>query len=900
MSLTSPRAAGRTAAVVSLALAIAPLSTGPAAAQAAPVELQIVGINDFHGHLDPGTGTAPSVAGVLGGAVAALRAENPNTVFVSAGDNIGASPFISSSQRDEPTIDALNEMGLAVSAVGNHEFDRGYADLAGRVTDRADFPLLGANVVGETPALPSYEVVETAGVRIGFIGVVTRQTASLVSPSGIAGITFEDPVVAANRVADQLSDGAAGNGEADVIVLLAHEGAATAASGTDAAAACSDVATREDAFGDIVRDVSADVDAILAGHTHLTVDCDLPGPDGALRPVLEASEFGRAIDRLRLTWDPATEELTAATGDVLPLSTNPATYPSDPEVEAIVTEAKAAADVIGREVVGSITADIPRAKTESGAEDRGSESLLGNFIADVQLGATDGADEGGAQIAFMNPGGLRADLLRATTGGNEAVGEITYAEAAVVQPFANTLFTLTLTGAQVKQVLEEQYQPEGASRPFLALGVSKGLRYGFDDSAPRGSRIHSLTLDGVAIDPTATYRIVTNSFLASGGDNFTTLGTGTNRRDTGRDDLSVLVDYFRANSPVTPDTTDRAVPGAAPTTTPTTPPTTPPTTLPTTPPVTGQVTAPPPLLDVPGTKRLAGGDRYTTAAAVAQDSFPAGPVPVVYVATGEAAADALAAGPAADVQGGPVLLVGRDVVPAATRAELTRLQPQRIVVLGGTAAITEAVTTELQSFTTGAVTRQAGEDRYATAALVATTAFPSPVARVFVATGTGSADALAAGAAGARTDSPVLLVSRDRLPAQTAAALTQLRPTEITVLGGPAAVSETVLGQLAAYAGGGTVTRAAGADRYATAARLAELVWPTTTPVVYLATGREPWDALTGVPAAGRDNAPVLLVEPGCMPAVTQRQLDRLQPTTVVVLGGTGAVSARAVSGAGC
>jgi putative cell wall-binding protein len=303
---------------------------------------------------------------------------------------------------------------------------------------------------------------------------------------------------------------------------------------------------------------------------------------------------------------------------------------------------------------------------------------------------------------------------------------------------------------------------------------------------------------------------------------------------------------------------------------------------------------------VPGTKRLAGGDRYSTAAAVARDSFPTGPVPVVYVATGEVAADALAAGPAADVQGGPVLLVGRDAVPASTRTELTRLRPQRIVVLGGTAAISDAVTTELQSLTTGTVTRQAGADRYATAALVATTAFPSPVARVFVATGAATADALAAGAAGARTDSPVLLVTRERVPAPTAAALTTLRPRDITVVGGPAAVSEAVLAQLRAYAAGGTVTRAAGADRYATAASLAQLVWPTTTAVVYLATGREPWDALTGVPAAGRDSAPVLLVERGCMPAATKRALDRLQPTTVVVLGGESAVSSRAASGAAC
>ena len=320
MSLTT-RVAGRTALAVAAALSVGSLAGAPAAAQSAPVQLQVVGINDFHGHLDPRTGAA-SVAGVLGGAVAALRAENPNTVFVSAGDNIGASPFISSSQQDTPTLDVLDAMGLAVSAVGNHEFDRGYADLAGRVTDRADFPFLGANVVGESPDLPAYEVVETGGVRLGFIGVVTRETASLVSPAGIRGITFEDPVVAANRVAAALTDDDEGNGEADVLVLLAHEGAATAAAAPTGAtggtaAACAAIAERADAFGEIVREVSADVDAVLGGHTHLNVDCELPGPGGALRPVLEAQQYGEAITRLRLTYDPATGEVTAATGDVL-------------------------------------------------------------------------------------------------------------------------------------------------------------------------------------------------------------------------------------------------------------------------------------------------------------------------------------------------------------------------------------------------------------------------------------------------------------------------------------------------------------------------------------------------------------------------------------------------------
>jgi 5'-nucleotidase len=551
-----------TAATVAASLAAAtavalPLSSASAQTAPAGTTIQILGINDFHGHLDPGRNGAPSVAGILGGAVKTLRAENPDTVFVSAGDNIGASPFISSSQKDEPTIDVLNAMGLAASAVGNHEFDRGYADLSGRVVPRSDFPILGANVEGESPELPASHVVTTpSGIRVGFIGVVTEQTGTLVSPAGIPGITFSDPVVAANRAADALSDGDAANGEAEVIVLLAHEGAATAASTADT---CATIAARDDAFGKIITGSNANIDAILGGHTHLRVDCEYALPNGQVRPVLEAGEYGRTLDRLSITYDPATQRVTAASGEVLPL--NATAYTADPAIEEIVAAAKAKADEIGKEVIGSITQDIPRAKTADGEEDRGSESLLGNFIADVQLDAVNDASQpgGAAQIAFMNPGGLRADLLHGNSDAGEAPGEVTYAEAAVVQPFANTLFTLTLTGAQVKQVLEEQYQPASSSRPFLALGVSKGFRYELEGSNPAGSRIQNLTLNGTPLDPNGTYRIVTNSFLASGGDNFATLAGGTDRRDTGLDDLSVLVAYFRANSPITPDTTDRSV-----------------------------------------------------------------------------------------------------------------------------------------------------------------------------------------------------------------------------------------------------------------------------------------------------------------------------------------------------
>lgn len=309
--------------------------------------------------------------------------------------------------------------------------------------------------------------------------------------------------------------------------------------------------------------------------------------------------------------------------------------------------------------------------------------------------------------------------------------------------------------------------------------------------------------------------------------------------------------------------------------------------------------APGPSPDEPGMKRLAGNDRYATAAKIVQDSFPAGPVPVVFIATGEAFADALAGGPAADVLGGPLLPVAKASIPTSIRSELDRLNPARIVILGGPGAVSDAVARELQSFTSGTVTRMAGANRYDTAARVAREVFRSPVPQVLVATGLAFADALAGGAVGAKTNAPVLLVATNSLPPETAAALRELQPADITVLGGTSAVSGAVLEQLRGYTRGG-VTRLAGDSRYSTAERTAKAFWPGTSRVVYLATGRNFPDALAGVPAAGRDEAPLLLVEPNCMPAATKREMERLQPSTVVVLGGTATVSSAAAAGTIC
>ncbi len=465
--------------------------------------------------------------------------------MVSAGDNIGASTFISAIDDDNPTIDALNRMGLAASAVGNHEFDKGIADLTGRVTDRADFPLLGANVYrGADRVLPAYSVSTVGGVRVGFVGVVTEQTASLVSPDGIAGLTFRDPVAEANVVAGQLKDGDPANGEADVVVLLAHEGAATANIDSAEALAADPV------FGRFTR-ADATIDAIFSGHTHqpYAFEVPVPGTD-KLRPVVQAEDYGKRLGKVTLTYDPESGSVTNADASLVDV----VGAPQDPAVAEIVAAAKVRAEELGKQRLGEITADIRRAYTD-GNEDRGKESPLGNFIADVQLAGTADAGRGGAQIAFMNPGGLRADLLY------RADGTVTYADAFAVQPFANDVVTKTYTGAQLKQALEQQWQPAGASRPVLWLGVSKGFNYTYDPTAAQGSRITSMKLNGTPIDPAGSYRVTVNSFLASGGDNFTALGQGTNPVTTGDNDLTMLVGYFAANSPVTPDTAPRSTIG---------------------------------------------------------------------------------------------------------------------------------------------------------------------------------------------------------------------------------------------------------------------------------------------------------------------------------------------------
>ena len=548
-----------------LALTAAPLAVLTAApAQAAPVTVTILGTNDFHGRLLPDR-DIPGAA-EYAGAVEQLRSENPNTLFAAAGDLIGATTFESFIQDDKPTIDVLNEMQLDVSAVGNHELDKGYDDLVNRVMvpeseanprGGAEWQYVAANIdepAGADLIPPSY-TQDVAGVTVGFVGAVTEDLPSLVSPDGIEGLTVTDIVDATNAEADRL---VAEEG-ADLVVMLVHEGAPA----TD----CTTMADPDTAFGAIVNGVDDDVDAIISGHTHLAYNCTLPKPTAGTRPVVSAGQYGANLNKLDFVVDDVTGEVSGITQSLINLNT--AVYEPDAEVAAIVETARIEGDELGAVELGEIggafkRAERPAPTTENPdavAENRGGESTLGNEVAEVQRWATD------TQIAFMNPGGLRADMVGnpVDPDAEEPVfdypTELTYKQAAVVQPFANTLITMDMTGAQLKTLLEQQWQP-GQSRPFLKLGVSDGFEYTYDPAAAQGERIDRIMLDGQEVAADQTYSVTANSFIASGGDNFAAFTQATNKRDSGQVDLEAMVDYmeeFASSSPLRPDFAQRAV-----------------------------------------------------------------------------------------------------------------------------------------------------------------------------------------------------------------------------------------------------------------------------------------------------------------------------------------------------
>lgn len=535
-------------------------------------EVNLLNINDFHGRIDANTVK-------FAGTVEQLRAAagDANTAFISAGDNIGASLFASASQEDKPTIDVLNALELQASAVGNHEFDKGYADLDGRVNDAAAWDYLGANVYAKgttTPVLDEYKIITVDGVKVAIIGAITQETPTLVTPSGISTLDFGDPVEAVNRVAKKITDGKL----ADVIVAEYHDGAGA---GTPEKATLEEEVAAGGAFAEIVTKTSASVNAIFTGHTHKQYAWDAPIPgvsaDAALktRPVLQTGSYGEFIGQIELTVDTATNAVISYTqGNVARTKADDAALVAEfPRVQAVKTitdKALADAKVAGSVPVGKIAADITTAQILDPAtgkyirDDRASESTLGNLVGDSLLDALKSEQTGGAEIGVVNPGGLRADLLYKNDGFDDGV--VTYANANAVLPFVNNLWTTSLTGAQVKTMLEQQWQTNAdgtiPSRPFLNLGLSSNMDYSYDTSRKLGDHITSVTINGAPLDLERSYRVGTFSFLATGGDNFRIFTEGTNTKDSGLIDRDAWIKYLgeqSATAPIAPDFARRGV-----------------------------------------------------------------------------------------------------------------------------------------------------------------------------------------------------------------------------------------------------------------------------------------------------------------------------------------------------
>jgi 5'-nucleotidase len=597
----------RPLAVPALAIAVIaalPLARSDQAAQAAwnplsPVSIQLsdvpqshqaqgnlLSFNDFHGAVDPPTGSGGLVGTTpAGGAeflatwVKRLRAEGEaagqKVLTVGAGDMVGATPLVSAAFHDEPAVELLSELGLEISSVGNHEFDEGVPELRrlqlggchpvdgcadGDGFAGADYTYLSANVVNKRTKLPvllpvTVRIVQ--GVPVGFIGMTLEGTPTIINPGapGISDIEFLDEVETANKWSKLLSLFGV-----KAQVLLIHEGGLQDATGQPST--CAGFAGP---ITNIVAGLRKEFGVVVSGHTHRFYSCSLPNSEGQPVAVTSAGSNGTLVTDITYTLDKRSGRFASveahnvivengirnpdgtwardAAGNFL---RNPALI--DPAAKVIADKYRTAVAPIANRVIGKITADIPRDNNAAG------ESPLGDVIADAQFAYTTGA---GAQLALMNPGGIRAALSYSNSPGGEPAGDVTYGECFTVQPFNNLVVTQTFTGAQLKAVLEQQFAGQAGQTVTRILQISDQLRYTYDTTRALGDRITSMQISGVPVDPAASYRVTTNDFLANGGDGFTTLTAGTDRVTAPGFDVDALVAYLGAGAPVPPGPANR-------------------------------------------------------------------------------------------------------------------------------------------------------------------------------------------------------------------------------------------------------------------------------------------------------------------------------------------------------
>jgi 5'-nucleotidase len=542
-------------AAVILAIALDPASH--ALAQAVSVDLRILAINDFHGNLrpppggisiaDPGDKTR-KITVAAGGAermatlVKQLRQGAKNTVFVAAGDLIGASPFLSAMFHDEPTIESLSMMGLEVASVGNHEFDEGKDELLRMQNggchpiDKcqgphpfpgAKFHYLAASTIEKNTGrtiFPPYEIREFDGIPVAFIGLTLKGTPDIVSPVSVAGLEFRDEADTVNALVPELK--ARG---VEAIIVLIHEGGFATGDYNECPGISGPIV-------DIVKKFDRAVDVVISGHTHRAYVCEIDG-----RLVTSGDKYGTIVTTIDLKLDSVTRDVISARADNVIVRTG--AYAADAEQTALLASYDQFAAPIADRRAGSITQTLSRAPNDAG------ESALGDIIADAQLAATTADAKGAAVIAFTNPGGVRTDITKKEDGA------VTYADVFASQPFRNQLVTLTLTGAQIKDMLEQQWLDP--KRPRI-LQVSKGFNYTWDDAKPYGDHVVAdrMSLNGQRVDPATRYRVTVNDYLAVGGDGFTVLKQGA-APQFGIYDVDALFGYFQANSLIAPATADR-------------------------------------------------------------------------------------------------------------------------------------------------------------------------------------------------------------------------------------------------------------------------------------------------------------------------------------------------------
>jgi 5'-nucleotidase len=555
-------------------------------------DVHLIAWNDFHGNVEPASlniyGQFAGGAAYLAKAVAAKQAQyGARQATVMAGDNIGASPLADGLFNGEPATIAANLMNVDFASVGNHEFDKGKDELRriqnggcaaggctgapytivrhGKLTTTKTFPgasfkYLAANVIDNAtkkPLFPAYGIKQfpsTGGkpISVGFIGEVLQDTPSIVTPTGVAGLTFENEAQAANKAVKDLA-----RQGVHIPVLVIHQGGFQTGSVTAPGGCAGNLAGSD--IEKIVKDLDPSIKVIVSGHTHAEYRCTIT-VNGVTRLITSAASFGRILSDIKLTVDNRTGTLVSAdaTNSIVRNALNPSgpgvvriddPSKSDPTMAKVVSQYVTASAPLANKVIGKVNGDLTRDPSKAGDVTLG-ESTLGDVIADAQLASTADPSKGGAQLALMNPGGIRDDLkASAVSSGGEAVGEATFGEAFAVQPFGNSLVTKTMTGDMLRRVLEEQYVGCGGQTTQKTLQISSTLTYQLNPSAANcADRIGEIKVNGEVVSPTTSLRVTMNNFLATGGDGFAVFNEGTDPLG-GAQDIDSFADYLTAAGP---------------------------------------------------------------------------------------------------------------------------------------------------------------------------------------------------------------------------------------------------------------------------------------------------------------------------------------------------------------